>query len=84
VSADKHREAHEAPLSQARPAHLGLGFGYPLHIIDWCFAWNRGFVEIGGAPAPFAQEQDLEAHADLLEQLPAPGTSGGEIDAAVE
>jgi hypothetical protein len=69
--ARQHRIAHQPALPEACPTRFDLGFGHAQHIVARRLIRQRRLVEVRRPVRTFAQQQDLEADADLLEQLAA-------------
>jgi hypothetical protein len=87
ASADRHRgvggkngRRRQAAMRKARGRGTRLGKRHPLHVTGRGFAGNDGlqglgiFLRVG--------KQELEAYADLSEQLLSARTGGSEIDVA--
>src|SRR5258706_610056 len=64
----------------ALPRRLGLQARHAAHIVVGLLAGTNGLVGVLVLALAFAEQQRLEAHAHLQEQLAAPRASRGEID----
>ena len=80
----EHRRPRQAALLQTPPAGLRLGARDALYIGARGFARQHRFIEFGISLGIVAEQQQLEAHADLRQQFAAPRAARSKIDAAVE
>jgi hypothetical protein len=79
----QNRKAHQPALLQPRPSGLRLDTRNAYGVIGRRFAGERRLIEIGRALCALAQQQHLEAHADLLQQLAPSRAARCQIDMAV-
>src|SRR5207253_3790182 len=78
----EHGRRRQVPLQHAPPAGLGLGARQALDVSVRRLGGERRFVDVGRLAGAAAEKEQVEAHADLRQELAPAWAARGEIDAA--
>jgi hypothetical protein len=80
----QHRERRQVAQLQRSVSRFGLGAANPPDIVIWRFAGMGSFIHIDIAARIGAQQQQLEADADLFEQFAAARALRGQVNACLD